>query len=344
MGAAARFLLLTIIFGGLLLAAGFMAGEFWFSRPGPPAPSGEETIVLIERGQGVNAIAEKLEDAGVIDNARVFALWTRIKGKGSQLRAGEYAIPSRASMAQILDIFVAGKSIQHKLTVAEGLTSAQVMRLVAADPVLAGEAGETPPEGSLLPETYLFTRGTTRAELIARMRKAHDDAVAELWPKRKAGLPFKTPEEAVILASIVEKETGLAEERPRIAAVYINRLRKHMLLQSDPSVIYGITKGEPLGRGLRQSELERVTPYNTYQVAGLPPTPIANPGRAAIEAALNPLDTNELYFVARGDGGHVFSATLEDHQKNVRKWRKVERLQWVPTKLRRDAGGLLKTP
>jgi UPF0755 protein len=338
----AKFLVLGVIFGSLLLVAGFMAGELWFQQPGPPAPSGNETIVTLERGLGVNKIAARLKVAGVIKDARLFAVWTRIKGRGADLKAGEYAIPSKASMAEVLNLLVAGKSILHKLTIPEGLTSVQVVRLVAADPVLVEDAGPVPGEGSLLPETYLFTRGTVRAEIILRMRRAHDDALEDLWPKRAPDLPLSTPEEAVILASIVEKETALPEERPRVAGVYINRLRKHMLLQSDPTVIYGITKGEPLGRGLRQSELERATPYNTYQVAGLPPTPIDNPGRASIEAVLNPLQTNELYFVATGDGGHVFSATLTEHEANVRKWRKVERMQFAPARLRRNPGGLGK--
>jgi len=335
-----KILVLGVIIGALLLAALYAGGEAWFSRAGPPAKSGTETVVLLEHGLGVNAIARRLEQAGVIDNALIFALWTRIKGEGGALKAGEYAIPSKASMAEVLDLLIGGKSILHKLTIAEGLTSAQVIRLVAADAVLTGDAAATPPEGALLPETYLFTRGTTRADIVAKIRKAHDDLLLDLWPKRVGDLPFSTVDEAVTLASIVEKETALAEERPRVAAVYINRLRKHMLLQSDPSVIYGITKGEPLGRGLRQSELEAKTPYNTYQVAGLPPTPIDNPGRASIEAVLNPPHTNELYFVANGSGGHVFASTLEQHQENVRKWRKVERLQAETPMLRRDPGEL----
>lgn len=339
-----RILVIAIILGGLLAAAMYFGGEFWFNREGPPAKSGTETVILLEHGLGVNAIAQRLEKAGVIDNATMFAVWTRFKGEGGALKAGEYAVPSKASMAEILSLLIGGKSILHKLTVAEGLTSAQAMRLVAADDVLTGDVGATPPEGALLPETYLFTRGTTRAEIVAKMQKTHDDLLADVWPRRAADLPFTTIGEALTLASIVEKETALAEERPRVAAVYINRLRKHMLLQSDPSVIYGITKGEPLGRGLRQSELDRVTPYNTYQVAGLPPTPIDNPGRASIEAVLNPPHTTELYFVANGAGGHVFASTLAEHEANVRKWRKAERLQSETPVLRRDPGGLRRAP
>jgi UPF0755 protein len=341
---AAKILLLAVIFGGLLIIGGYLGGEYWFGRPGPEAKSGTETIVELDYGLGVNGIAEKLKSAGVIEDARFFAIWTRIKGEGGKLKAGEYAIASKASMAQILNILIAGKAVLHKLTIAEGLTSAQVLRLVNADAVLVGAAASVPPEGSLLPETYLYSRGTSRAELVGKMRKAHDDLLAERWPARAADLPLATPEEAVTLASIVEKETSLPDERPRVAAVYLNRLRKHMLLQSDPSVIYGITGGEPLGRGLRQSELEAKTPYNTYQVAGLPPTPIDNPGRASIEAALHPLKTTELYFVADGKGGHVFASTLAEHEANVRKWRKAERFQAGATQLRRSTDILRKVP
>ena len=329
-------LVLLLILGGLILVAVYYGGEFWFNRPGPAAPKGEETIIVLDHGLGVKAIGQRLQVAGVVRDAKFFALWTRFKGLGGRLKAGEYAIPSKASMAEILSLLTAGKSILHKLTIAEGLTSVQVIRLVAADSILTGDTGPAPAEGTLLPETYLFPRGETRGGIVSKMRKAHDDLLVELWPKRQLDLPFSTIGEAITLASIVEKETSLPAERPRVAAVYINRLRKHMLLQSDPSVIYGLTKGEPLGHGLRQSELEKITPYNTYKVAGLPPTPIANPGRASVEAVLNPSRTNELYFVADGSGGHVFASTLAEHEANVRKWRKVERMQLAPSELRRS--------
>lgn len=321
-------LILTAVVAVGIAGAGFLFADYWSKSPGPEAAGGaEETVVLLERGLGVNAIAGRLERAGVISDARTFSLWVRMKGETQSLKAGEYAFPSGASPREVLDILVEGKSIQHKVTIAEGITVAQALRLVADHPVLEGELPAPPKEGHLLPETYLFLRGTSRQDLIAKMAKAHEDTVAELWPGRQEGLPLATPEEAVILASIVEKETAIAEERPRVAAVFVNRLKRGMRLQSDPTIIYGLTGGEPLGRGIRKSELERATPYNTYIIAGLPPTPIALPGRASIEAVLNPPSTTELYFVADGTGGHVFASTYEEHQRNVARWRQVERGQ-----------------
>jgi len=313
----------------LLVVAALLAGAYaWenanFNAPGPVARAGSETVVLIPTGIGVRRIAARLADAGVISNADLFALGVRLRGKVSALRAGEYAVPSRASMADIEDILVAGKSILHKLTAAEGLTSRMILDIVKADPVLEGEAGAVPDEGTLLPETYLFTRGTTRAELIARMRKAQQTLLDRLWPKRAPGLPFRDESEAMILASIVEKETAIAQERRHIAAVFVNRLRLGMKLQSDPTIIYGLTGGHPLGHGIRESELNRATPYNTSAIAGMPPTPICNPGADSIAAVLNPAASDDLYFVADGTGGHVFAATVAEHEKNVAKWRRIE--------------------
>ena len=308
----------------LLAALALGGGYYWFNMPGPAAASGEATIVELDHGMGLYAIGERLKAAGIIPDASFFALWLRIAQPGVHLRAGEYSIPSHASMAEIAQILAHGKPILHHVTVAEGLTSAQAVRVLKANDVLIGDVKETPPEGSLLPETYSFPRGTTRDELIAEMRGAHDRLMNELWPKRNPDIPLKSIDEAVTLASIVEKETAQPSERGRIAAVFENRLRKGMMLQSDPTVIYGISGGEPLGRGIKLSELQKATPYNTYTIVGLPPTPIANPGRASIEAVLNPPDSKELYFVANGSGGHVFASTLEDHQKNVAKWRKYE--------------------
>ncbi len=227
-------------------------------------------------------------------------------------------------MQEIVAILIAGKSIQHKLTIAEGLTSQMAYNLIADDRVLTGDAGPVPPEGALLPETYLFTRGTTRAQLIARMEAAQKTLLARLWPTRAKDLPVTTPEQAIILASIVEKETALPAERRHIAAVFENRLHLGMKLQSDPTIIYGITRGYPLGRGIRESELNGATPYNTYVIAGLPPTPICNPGKDSIEAVLDPAQSKDLYFVADGTGGHVFAATMAEHRKNVAHWRKIE--------------------
>lgn len=308
-----------------LAAAGAVVWErAQYAAPGPKAPSGQQTIVLIAPGDGVSAISHTLDKAGVIASAEMFRWSVRLRREGHRLKAGEYAIPSHASMQEIVAILIAGKSIQHKLTIAEGLTSQMAYNLIADDRVLTGDAGPVPPEGVLLPETYLFTRGTTRAQLIARMEAAQKTLVAGLWPKRAKDLPVATPEQAIILASIVEKETALPAERRHIAAVFENRLRLGMKLQSDPTIIYGITKGYPLGRGIRESELNGATPYNTYVIAGLPPTPICNPGKDSIEAVLDPAQSKDLYFVADGTGGHVFAATMAEHRKNVARWRKIE--------------------
>jgi UPF0755 protein len=228
-------------------------------------------------------------------------------------------------MKQIADLLVSGKGIQHKLTAAEGLTSNMIWKLVRNDKTLTGDAGPEPEEGTLLPETYLFTRGETRAHMLARMRAAQEKFLAAQWSVRKADLPFKTAREAVILASLVEKETSLPEERRHIASVFVNRLKVGMKLQTDPTIIYGITRGYPLGRGIRQSEIEAATPYNTYVIGSLPPGPICNPGKDAIAAVLNPEETDDLFFVASGTGGHVFSNTMAAHLRNVAAWRAQER-------------------
>jgi UPF0755 protein len=324
---AGLFRLLLVL---VLLTAG-VAGVFgWyvysqFREAGPQARAGTSSVYMLQKGTGLAQTSQGLEREWLVRDALVFRLGVMWEGKTGALKAGEYEIPSGASPKQIMDIFVSGKSIVHKLTVAEGLTSAVVMELVRRDPILVGELTVWPQEGRLLPETYLFQRGTTRDQLVAQMQRDHLKAIDELWEKRQQGLPFSTKEQAVTLASIVEKETGVAAERPHVAAVFINRLRKGMRLQSDPTIIYGLTKGVPLGRGIRQSELERATPYNTYVITGLPPTPIANPGRASIEAVLNPMATEDLYFVADGTGGHAFAASETEHQANVQRWREIER-------------------
>jgi UPF0755 protein len=320
-----RFILLLLF----LAVAGAAAGGWYvlreFDAPGPQAPSGGETIVSIPMGTGLNQVAAILEQNQVVNSGLIFRLGVIVNRKAAALKAGEYAIPTGASPSQIMQILIEGKSIVYKLTLAEGLTSAMIVELVRNHQTLLGDVGAVPAEGSLLPETYVFNRGTTRAELISRMQADHDAVLDELWAGRAQNLPISTKEEAVTLASIVEKETGVADERPRVAAVFVNRLRKGMRLQSDPTIIYGLTKGVPLGRGIRQSELEKPTPYNTYVIFGLPPTPIANPGKASLAAVLNPAATNDLYFVADGTGGHAFAETLDQHEANVRKWREIER-------------------
>lgn len=317
-------LLIALSLGALLAAAGaFFYGKHLFETDGP---HDQAEVVMLEPGMGVRAIANRLEREGVISNANVFLVGVRLNRAEGGLKAGEYEIPAHASMAAIMGILREGRSILHRITIPEGLTSEQAMQLVEAHPVLTGDMPPVPPEGTLLPETYSFTRGATRKEVVADMKAAAEDLMDEAWKTRAEGLPFDTPEEAIILASIVEKETGVASERPRVAAVFVNRLRKPMRLQSDPTIIYGLVGGKgALGRPIRRSELDRLTPYNTYLVDGLPPTPISNPGRASIEAVLNPPDTDELYFVADGTGGHAFSRTLKEHQERVREWRRIER-------------------
>lgn len=320
-----RRLLIAILILVLIGVGAFFAEQWAFFAPGPAAQRGASTIVWIKPGEGSAAIARTLQEARVIPNAALFRLGVQLRGKTAALKAGEYAIPSRASMADVMGLLISGKSIQHKITAAEGLTSRMIYDIVAKDPVLVGAAGPVPPEGTLLPETYLFTRGATRAGILSRMRHAQQKLLAKLWPTRAASLPFHTPEEAVILASIVEKETAIPEERRHIAAVFVNRLRLGMKLQSDPTIIYGITKGYPLGRRIRESEIAAATPYNTYVIAGLPPAPICNPGKDAIAAVLQPEISNDLYFVANGTGGHVFTPSKAQHEQNVARWRQIER-------------------
>lgn len=318
---------LSFVAALLLLAAIAVGGGAYFgwreaTRPGPLA---EDTVVLFESGTSAAAMAKRLSEIGAVRYPELFQAAARIRGDAPNLKAGEYRIPAGASVVDIIDLLVEGKSILHYLTAPEGRTTAQILRLVASDEALVGDLTLSPGEGELLPETYAFTRGQTRDGLVSDMMKAQDALIDQLWPQRANDLPFMTPAEAIILASIVEKETSVPAERPLIAAVFINRLKKRMRLQSDPTIIYGLTQGEPLGRGLRVSEIEKPTPYNTYAVYGLPPTPIANPGRAAIEAVLSPADSDALYFVADGTGGHVFSASLEEHNRNVAQWRRIER-------------------
>jgi UPF0755 protein len=319
--------LVTLIF---LVACGAVAAYYWikvkFDKPGPLATS---TVVVIPRGEGVSAIAERLQRDGVIADRRLFMTsiiyFKYLKGQGT-LKAGEYEFPKQATMRQVLDTIVEGKSIEHKVTLAEGLTSYQIVQKLLAHPELKGEIVEIPPEGSLLPETYRFGRNDTRQNIIERMQAAQKKFLDKVWPTRSEDIVVQTPEEAMILASIVEKETGVADERPMIAAVFQNRLRKNMRLQSDPTIIYGLVGGKgALDGPITRDDLDKQTAYNTYQINGLPPTPIANPGRASIEAVLRPAKSKDLYFVADGTGGHVFAPTLEEHNRNVFKWRKIER-------------------
>ena len=300
-------------------------GALWlYQGPGPAAKAGDVTTVVLRKGASLPEIASSLERGGVIRSSSIFMTAAQITGAARSLKAGEYDFKSRASMARVLDAIRHGRIVRHMITIPEGVTSDMAVDILERSTVLTGSA-PTPPEGAILPETYQVQRGEDRAAVLQRMMDDRDQLLDELWPHRQKGLPFSTKEEAVTLASIVEKETGLASERPRVAAVFVNRLRTGMRLGSDPTIIYGLTRGRPLGRGILLSELQRQTPYNTYFIDGLPPTPIANPGRAAIAAVLNPPETGDLYFVADGTGGHVFARTYAEHEANVAKWRQVER-------------------
>jgi UPF0755 protein len=319
-----RFLLVLIVLVVIGAGAVEWANADW-DAPGPAAQAGQETVILIPAHSRTHQVAQLLEDKGVVKHALLFEFDARLRGYA--LKAGEYAVPSRASMGAVASILASGKSIQHKLTVAEGLTSDMVWKLVQNDPDLTGDAGPVPREGTLLPETYLFTRGETREHLLAKMAAAQAKFLDGKWATRAGGLPVKSLREAITLASIVEKESALPEERRHVASVFVNRLKMGMKLQSDPTIIYDISKGYPLGRGIRQSELAAATPYNTYVIAGLPPGPICNPGKDSLDAVLGPEQTGDLYFVATGKGGHVFSATIEGQARNVAAYRAFERQQ-----------------
>jgi UPF0755 protein len=313
--------ILLVVLG--LAGAVVLYAKITFEAAGPLA---EDRIFMVSRGMSTPAIAQGLEEAGIISDENVFLAAAYATRNYRRMKAGEYLFAKNASMADVMALIVSGKELVYKVSVPEGWTVSQVVERVSAHESLAGEISEAPPEGSILPDTYLFRRGMTRERLIGEMREAQEKLLEDLWAKRAANLPFKTPEEALILASIVEKETAIPAERPLIAAVFLNRLRAGMRLQSDPTIIYGITGGKTrLDRPILKSDIETTTPFNTYRIAGLPPTPIANPGRESIAAVLNPIESKALYFVADGTGGHVFAESLEDHRKNVRKWRVVER-------------------
>lgn len=313
----------------LLILLGIGAGGFalWLvNQADQPGPLGQDIVLDISQGSSVARAAEVLESAGAIENAWLFEAAFRLLASGGKLKAGEYQLPAGISGRALIDLLITGKTLARKLTVPEGLTSFEIVALVEQASGLVDSVDTRLQEGSLLPETYHFSKGDSRAQMIERMQTALSETMAELWPGRAENLPFDTPDQALILASVVEKETGVADERAVIAGVFVNRLRIGMRLQSDPTVIYGLTDGQgPLGRSLTRSDLDADHPFNTYRIDGLPPRPIANPGRAAIAAVLNPQDTEYLFFVADGTGGHMFAKTLEDHNRNVAKWRRVQR-------------------
>jgi UPF0755 protein len=321
-----NFIMTLLVF--LVLAGGVLAyfGKREFESPGPTTTA---NTILIKPKTGVQEIADQLERRGLISDARVFWLGVSAYRNDSQLKAGEYEIKAGASMHEVMDILKSGKSILYSLTIPEGLTVEQAFERIAQHDVLAGDMPPQPPEGTIATDTLRFTRGATRQEIVNKLLADQKKLVDDIWERRSPDLPISTIDEFVTLASIVEKETGIAEERSRVAAVFINRLKKHMRLQSDPTIIYGLfgSKGKPADRPIYQSDLDKPTPYNTYLIDGLPPTPIANPGRAALEAVANPSKTNDLYFVADGTGGHVFAATLQEHNENVARYRKFQKKQ-----------------
>lgn len=311
-----------IVLGGLCFFGLIMAQN----RIQAPGPLESTKVVVIPRNTGTAEIADILMREGVISQKMLFqtAVWFG-KNKGT-LKAGEFQFKAGASIAEAIDILVQGRSILHTVSIPEGLTSDQIVARLLESDILTGEINETPREGSLLPDTYKFERNDTRQQIIERMQAAQKQALAQIWARRSPDIPLKSPQELVILASIVEKETGRADERSRVASVFINRLNKSMKLQSDPTIVYGLVGGKgTLGRGIKRSEIDRATPYNTYVIEGLPPGPIANPGRAAMEAVANPSRTKDLFFVADGSGGHTFSETYEQHNRNVQRWRQIEK-------------------
>jgi UPF0755 protein len=282
--------------------------------------------VIVERGSGLLQIAWQLKREGVIEHPRLFQLLAEWRELGKSLKAGEYLFPAGASLEAALDRMARGETEVHFVTFAEGLTTKTMLDQLAATEGLAGKVPEDVAEGSLLPSTYDYQFGTERKVLVERMQQAMQQTLEQAWKARKPDLPLESETELLTLASIVEKETGLSGERAEVAGVFVNRLRRGMKLQSDPTTIYAVTSGETiLGRGLRRSELDLAHPYNTYHVTGLPPGPIANPGEAALMAAAQPAETDALYFVADGSGGHAFARTLEEHNRNVARWRAIER-------------------
>jgi UPF0755 protein len=311
-----------------LLALGVAAAlilGFWFIQGWNGAgPAGQPVDVVIPRGTSLPRAAKMLKEAGAIASTERFLFQAKLLGGGAGIKAGEYEIPARASNAQILALLRSGKTLQRLVTIPEGLPSVLVWERLMAAPALTGNV-PVPEEGSILPDSYTYQRGESRAAVLKRMQGAMTAALARLWTGRSARAAVGSPQEAITLASIVEKETAKPAERPMVAGVYSNRLKAHMPLQADPTVIYPITKGKPLGRRILESELHADNGYNTYARAGLPLGPIANPGRQSIAAVLNPAETQALYFVADGTGGHVFANTLAEHNANVAKWREIRR-------------------
>jgi UPF0755 protein len=318
-------LLSFVLIGAFLGVGGFAFAMRETTKPGPLTADKVVVIGRDDESEG-GSIPEQLARAGAIDSPLLFNLAVLVDGNRPKLRHGEFLFKQNASLRDVEDVLVFGKMVLHKVTVPEGLTSDQVVQRLRGNDVFAGDIKEIPREGSILPETYEFERGVSRAKVLAVMEQAQAKMVDEIWKKRAPDLPIKSPGELVTLASIVEKETGRADERAHVAGVFINRLQKRMKLESDPTIVYGLVGGKgTLGHPISKSELIQPTPYNTYIIPGLPPGPITNPGKAALEAVANPAPTKDLYFVADGTGGHAFADTLDQHQKNVQHWREIEK-------------------
>ncbi len=323
-----------VIFFNFLMSLAVMAtviavglAYYALSAFNAPGPLETNTNFQVREGAGLAEISSMLERNNIVNDARIFRYVARTYLHDKTLKSGEYEIKAKASMKDVMELLQSGKSILYSVSFPEGLTTRQMFDRLLSDPVLEGELpAELPPEGSLRPDTYKFSRGTQRIEIVKQARAAQEKLVDEIWQRRDASLPIKDKTEFVTLASLVEKETGKADERPHVASVFINRLNKGMRLQSDPTIVYGLFggAGKPADRPIYQSDLAKDTPYNTYIIKGLPPGPIAAPGKAALEAVANPWRTQDLYFVADGTGGHVFAATLEEHNANVKRWRKLE--------------------
>jgi UPF0755 protein len=317
------------------LVVGAAAGIFAFTviqrQVTERGPLGADKVVVIPKNIGTNEIAELLKKEGVIDRPGLFEAYALLNRSRGQLKAGEFQFKAGASIDDAIDTLVAGKPILHSVTIPEGLTSEQIIARLNENDVLTGTIADLPREGSLMPDTYKFERGMTRQQIVVAMQAAQKQVLNQIWQRRSSELPFRSPDELVIMASIVEKETGRADERTRVAGVFINRLGKRMKLQSDPTIVYGLVGGKgTLGRGIQKAEIDKPTAYNTYVIEGMPPGPIANPGRAALEATANPSRTKDVYFVADGSGGHAFAETYDQHLRNVARWRQIERARTAP--------------
>lgn len=312
-----------LILLGIVIAGAVAVGHQRIVGPGPLA---EETIFTVPRGASLDRVAELLEGSGVIGSAALFRIAARLDEDQRAVRFGEYAVPAAASIADVLGLLRSGRVVQHFVTIPEGLTSWEITELLRAEPLLDGEIDGIPAEGTLAPDTFSVARGDSRQSVIRRMEALQRERLERAWAQRDDNLAISTIEEALILASLIEKETGVPSERGTIAGVFHNRLRRGMRLQTDPTIIYGITLGrERFDRAIRRSDIDRPTPWNTYTIDGLPPTPIANPGFASILAAVRPEETRALFFVADGTGGHAFAETLAEHNRNVAAWRAIER-------------------